>query len=100
MAPIKETQQAAVAFTPELDRRICEGYLGDRQTMLEELDRVGITEEAIVKRGEVLGLSASFLSKCHEDGVTVAVRECLSCEQPFVSLGRQNRLCKRCRNRG
>jgi len=99
MPPTEQTQ-CDTAFTPEIDRRILEGYLGDRRTMIEELGRAGITEEAIVKRGEALGLSTSFLSMSQTGRVNLAIRQCLTCEQAFASFGPQNRLCKRCRQRG
>ena len=88
-----------VLFTPDIDRRIFKGCLGDRESMIEELGREGISERAINRRREMLGLSPSFIAKCRSDGVLLTIRECLACEQLFVSQGRQNRLCKKCRQK-
>lgn len=92
-------EQDKTLFTPEIDRRIFKGCMGDRRLMIEELGREGISERAITRRREMLGLSPSFIAKCRSDGVLLSIRECLSCEQLFVSQGRQNRLCKKCRQK-
>jgi hypothetical protein len=88
------------SFTIEIDRRILEGYLGDKERMFEELGRVGITAAAIVKRGKVLGLWTNALAKCRAHRLPVAIRRCLMCEQSFLSVGPQNRMCSRCRRKG
>lgn len=97
--PAKDADQNPLTFAPEHDRRIFEGYLGDREAMFRELGNEGFSKRLVVKRAEALGLSASFLARCEAGGVDIAVRDCLACDQPFVSQGRQNRLCKRCRHR-
>lgn len=88
-----------VAFTAEIDRLICERFLGSPQPKLQQLGDAGLTEEAIEKRARALGLSDSFRAQCEAAGARAAVRECLGCEQVFVSLGPQNRMCRRCRSR-
>jgi hypothetical protein len=99
MAPIKPAQPEDAPFTLAIDRRILEGYLGNRRRMVEELGRVGISEAAITRRAEALGLSTSFLATERAAGVKPTIRQCLQCDQAFASFGAQNRLCKRCRQR-
>ena len=95
----KQRSLSSVAISPEIDKRIIEGYLTNREEMFEELGRVGFAKQAIIDRAGTLGLSASFVSKSRAGGVNPTVRRCLCCDQSFVSLGPQNRLCNRCRNR-
>lgn len=86
-------------FSPEIDRQIIEGFLGDRDVMLRSLEGAGISREAIFRRAGKLGLTRDFLEQCRFGGVEPAVRRCLNCNEAFVSLGPQNRLCKRCRTK-
>ncbi len=90
------SEASAVLFTPEVDRRIIDGFLGDRAAMLEALAKEGLSEKAVRSRAAALGLTREFIAQCHLGGVDVLVRKCLVCDAPFVSLGAHNRLCLRC----
>ena len=87
-------------FTRAIDRRIIDGYLQDLPAMVEELGRAGISEEAIVRRGESLGVTKDSLSRSAPGEHQIAARECLCCDRTFLSFGIQNRLCRRCRAHG
>ncbi len=96
---------------PQLDRRIIEGMLTDRATLLTELASKDITGAAVVRRAADLGLSEAYL--CHVQTVaadlagdrpgarrvpgSLAARDCLSCNRVFLSSGPGNRICPRCR---
>ena len=85
-------------FTPDIDKRIIEGFLRDRETMLGELaSETGLSRTVILKRAEELGLNSTFVQQCRRADGSAVVRGCLRCDAWFVSMGPQNRLCKRCR---
>jgi hypothetical protein len=86
-----------VRFTRDIDRRIIDGYLRDLRAMVEELGRAGISKEAILRRGEALGVTKDALASGELGPQRAAARECLCCDRTFLSFGIQNRLCRRCR---
>ena len=95
----RRRQRPSSSFTPEIDKRIIEGFLGDREEMIRDLAQAGFSRRAVLDRATTLGLTRDFLAQCKKGGVDVLVRQCLRCEQRFVSLGPQNRLCRRCLTR-
>jgi hypothetical protein len=96
---------------PQLDRRIIEGMLTDRGTLLTELASKGITGAAVVRRAADLGLSEAYLRHVQTVAAdlagdrpgarrvpsSLAARDCLSCNRVFLSSGPGNRICPRCR---
>ncbi|MEZ0313715.1 MAG: hypothetical protein ACAI38_18255 [Myxococcota bacterium] len=96
---------------PQLDRRIIEGMLTDRGTLLTELATKGITGAAVVRRAADLGLSEAYLRHVQTVAAdlagdrpgarrvpsSLAARDCLSCNRVFLSSGPGNRICPRCR---
>ena len=94
-----------------LDRRIIEGMLNDRDALMAELTKDGVTEAMVLRRAAECGVSESLIRQVK--GVvadlagdrpgrgalpnTMRPRNCLSCERVFLSLGPANRLCIRCR---
>jgi hypothetical protein len=89
----------AVSFTPEVDKWIIEGFLGDRASMLKELSEAGFDRRAIFERAKELGLTDEFIKQCHLTGVDVALRKCLRCDEIFASMGPHNRICRRCQGK-
>ena len=97
-----QSKSKAVSFTPEIDKRIIEGFLGDQEAMMKELSRSGFSRSAILEREKKLGLTVQFIKNCQLIGTDVgdvAVRRCLGCNEPFASLGAHNRMCQRCQAR-
>ena len=98
-----QQKREAVSFTPEIDKRIIKGFLGDREAMINELSRSGFHRRAILERARNLGLSDHFIKNFHRSGTDVgdvAVRRCLGCNEPFASMGPHNRMCRRCQVKG
>lgn len=121
-APVASTDAPATAANdgqvnaitwddPALDRRIIEGMLTDRTTLLTELAEKGITGAAVVRRAADLGLSEAYLRHVQTVAAdlagdrpgarrvpgSLAARDCLSCNRVFLSSGPGNRICPRCR---
>ena len=95
----RQQEIETVSFTPEIDKRIIEGFLGDREAMINELSRSGFNRPRILERARNLGLSDHFIKNFHRSGTDVgdvAVRLCLGCNEPFASMGPHNRICRRC----
>lgn len=90
--------KSTALFTPEIDRRIIEGFLEDQEAALLELGKAGFTRKVVLDRAWKLGLSSDFLKK-HRSSGGVSLRRCLNCDEEFLSEGPQNRLCNRCRKR-
>ena len=86
-------------FTPELDKQILDGFLEDREATLREMAKAGFSRQVVLDRAGKLGLSTDFIKKHRGKGLSVTLRRCLSCDTTFVSAGKQNRLCSRCRKR-
>ena len=98
-----QQKRGTVSFTPEIDKRIIEGFLGDREAMMKELSMAGFDRRAILERARNLGLSDQFIKNFHRRGIDVgdiAVRLCLGCNEPFASMGPHNRMCRRCQVKG
>ncbi|HOX44372.1 MAG TPA: hypothetical protein PK668_12285 [Myxococcota bacterium] len=86
-------------FTLDIDGCIVRGYLSNRRAMLRELAGQGYSRSAVLHRARELGLSAQFVKWCAIGKPDVALRACLGCGTPFVSVGVHNRLCPRCRHK-
>lgn len=84
-------------FSPEVTRQIVDGMFTDREAMLEALEKLGFTRDDVLQHTFNLGLSVQFIELCRLTGDKPKLRCCLSCEREFVSLGPQNRMCRRCR---
>jgi hypothetical protein len=98
-----QQKRETVSFTPEIDKRIIEGFLGDREAMLKELAGTGFSRRVVLKRAASLGLTDQFIKNFHLSGTDVgdvAVRRCLKCNEPFASMGPHNRMCRRCQVKG
>ncbi len=112
--PVEAKSDVVNAITwddPQLDRRIIEGMLTDRGTLLTELATKGITGAAVVRRAADLGLSEAYLRHVQTVAAdlagdrpgarrvpsSLAARDCLSCNRVFLSSGPGNRICPRCR---
>ncbi|MBW1871069.1 MAG: hypothetical protein JRJ19_03340 [Deltaproteobacteria bacterium] len=87
-------------FTPEIDKLIIEGFLGNQRAMFFELRQEGFSRLEVVHRAAKLGLTKQFIQQCNENGVILTIRECLGCNKSFVSTGVHNRLCRGCQTRG
>jgi hypothetical protein len=87
------------SFTPEIDQRIIDGFLEDQEATLQELAEAGFSREVVLDRAQEIGLSVGFIKRHRSLVVDVSVRRCLSCDEEFLSVGPQNRLCNRCRAR-
>jgi hypothetical protein len=85
------------AFTPEIDRRIIEGFLNNQKTLLATLTNEQLSKGAILKRAGELGLNKEFFTMIKRDGVEPEARKCLRCGKYFASVGAHNRLCTKCR---
>jgi len=84
-------------FTPEIDKRLIEGFLDDREAILRALEQDGFGRDAIQRRARVLGLTEKTLEQVRMNRRLISVRRCLRCEKEFLSLGPQNRFCVQCR---
>lgn len=96
---------------PALDKKIIEGMLNDRERLMSEMEALGYTAEAVLRRAADLGLSEAYLRHVQTVAADLAgdrpgarripshlrARTCLSCERVFLSSGPGNRICPRCR---
>lgn len=95
----KQGPKSPASFTLEIDQRIITGFLVDQEGTLRELAQAGFTRGAVLDRAGKLGLTGDFLRRHRFDRLDVSVRRCLNCDEAFLSMGFQNRLCNRCRKR-
>jgi hypothetical protein len=93
----RKSTTAPDRFTPEIDKQIIDGFVGDKEAMFEELALAGFSKDEIYKRSKSLGLSSNFVAQCRAGNTAVSVRRCLNCDETFVSMGVHLRLCLRCR---
>ena len=94
------------------DCRIIEGMLEDRARLMEDMASEGFSETNVLRRAAELGLSEAVLRQVKGVAADLAgerpgrrkppsalgARSCLSCDRIFLSTGRGNRLCMRCRS--
>ena len=94
-----------------LDRRIIEGMLHDRSTLMSEMAKQGYGNAAVLRRAAELGLSEALIRQVKGVAAdlagerpgrkntpeTLGARTCLCCDRVFLSTGPGNRLCMRCR---
>jgi len=99
--------------SPRLDRRIINGMLNDRETLMHDMNTAhGASEIAVLRRAADLGLSEALLRQVKGVAADLAgerpgrrypptpmgARTCLQCDRIFLSTGPGNRLCMRCRS--
>lgn len=103
--------EVALRDNPLLDRRIIEGMLHDRETLMAEMTNMGVRPDAVLRRAAELGLSEALIRQVKGVAADLAgerpgrrsppanlgARTCLSCDRIFLSAGPGNRLCMRCR---
>jgi hypothetical protein len=108
---VAANDKSSIKEDPTLDRRIIEGMLNDRKTLLDDLQKEGMTQGAVLRRAAELGLSEALLRQVKGVAADLAgerpgrrpmpsslgARTCLSCDRVFLSTGPGNRLCMRCR---
>ncbi len=94
--PPAGTIEPAAAFTPELDEQILRGLVEDEAALLCQMRERGHAESAVRARAARLGLTAQVVMRCRLAGSSPTMRECLSCETRFLSMGSHHRLCRRC----
>jgi hypothetical protein len=101
----------ATRYDPRLDRRIIEGMLHDRKSLMDDLAEEGIKAAVVMRRAADLGLSEAYIRQVQgvaadlagerpghkRTPTTLGARTCLSCDRVFLSAGPGNRLCMRCR---
>ena len=87
------------AFTIDVDKRIIEGFIWDKELMMAELKReLGLSKSAIQDRATKLGVTKQFIEQARLTEVKLKGRACLRCDRPFLSQGPWNRLCSKCRS--
>ena len=86
-------------FTREIVRRIIDGFFGDTEAMLRELEEAGFDRDAVVKHVRALGLTKQLLRQHNINPHQLSVRSCIGCEREFLSQGSHNRFCDACRPR-
>lgn len=87
-------------FDLELDRRLVEGLIQDREATLDELAELGIARTVALRRAESLGLTKEVLRRLEIRPGQIRVLPCLGCEDRFLSHGAHNRFCDPCRKKG
>jgi hypothetical protein len=111
VTPPKPANEPAMRDDPRLDRRIIEGMLHDRKSLLDDLAKEGIKAAAVMRRAADLGLSEAYIRQVQGVAADLAgerpggrrtpnalgARTCLCCDRVFLSSGPGNRLCMRCR---
>jgi hypothetical protein len=96
---------------PVVDRRIIEGMLNDRGSLMTDMAKIGYSQSQVMRRAAELGLSEALIRQVRGVAAdlagerpgrrgappTLGARGCLSCDRVFLSTGPGNRLCMRCR---
>jgi hypothetical protein len=80
----------------ELDRRFIAAFIPTDQDLLQALYRESASVEEVDARAARMGLTTDFVRRCRLTGTTPQMRTCVKCDARFLSVGAQNRLCKRC----
>jgi hypothetical protein len=110
----EETQDGDERFMKddaELDRRIIEGMLHDRDGLMRDMKGRGFSNASVLRRAAELGLSEAMIRQVKGVVADLAgerptkktpppnmgARVCLCCDRIFLSAGPGNRLCMRCR---
>jgi hypothetical protein len=95
----RQDRKRQVSFSFEIDQRIIKGFLVDREATLQDLEKAGFSRQAVLARTEKLGLTGDLLKRHRLVPLDVSARRCLNCDEVFLSIGPQNRLCNACRKR-
>lgn len=88
--------EAELTFTPQMDEQILRGLVEDEVALLSDMRRHGHPAAAVRARAAHLGLTQQIVLRCRLAGSWPSMRECLSCEHRFLSMGSHHRLCRRC----
>ena len=111
-APVSADDKFHAREDSRLDRRIIEGMLTDRESLMAAMQTEhGASEAAVLRRAAELGLSEALLRQVKGVAAdlagerpgrklfptSLAARTCLQCDRIFLSTGPGNRLCMRCR---
>ena len=82
------------------DQRLIDLTLaGDESSLRRFSQRMGAQLKDIRARAKTLGLTPRFVQACRLAGTRAALRNCLRCDDQFLSSGRHNRLCRGCARR-
>jgi len=109
--PAANDTPTAMRDDPVVDRRIINGMLHDRTTLMTEMAKRGWSSADVLRRAADLGFSEAFIRQVQgvaadlagerpgakKTPLSLAARTCLSCDRVFLSSGPGNRLCMRCR---
>ena len=88
------TSQTAMELEDD-DQRVIDALMDE-----EPGSECGATRwETVLTRGRQLGITDRFIKECRLAGSRPAMRNCVSCDERFLSTGFHNRLCRRCRPR-
>ncbi len=79
----------------EADRRIIAAFVASDDPSLDGLVP-GLDEAEVRRRAAAIGLTREVLRDARLFDVRLAMRECVRCDERFLSTGPQNRLCRRC----
>lgn len=82
----------------EVDRRIIDAYVDDDEPSLDALIP-GLDAAAVRRRVGEIGLTRDLVRDARLSGIRLAMRACIRCDEAFLSVGPQNRLCRRCSRR-
>ncbi len=91
-------KKSDLVFTPKIDKQIIEGLLENREYLFAELERDNFNKSVILQRASELGMSEDMGQKYQKGKIDAAARLCLRCNRYFASIGKNNRLCRRCCN--
>ncbi len=94
-----KSKTETLSFTASIDDSIVEWFIKDKNEIIKRLTSKGFRKAAVMDRARELGLSEQFLKWCALGNPDVALRACLGCGERFLSVGVQNRLCPRCKNK-
>lgn len=82
----------------EVDRRIIAAFVEEDGGPLGVLIP-GLCEADVRRRAAAIGLTRELVRDARLSGVRLAMRTCIRCDDKFLSVGPQNRLCRRCNRR-
>jgi hypothetical protein len=84
----------ATADPAEIDQRIIEAYVDDPRSLGKLIP--GLSDADVRRRAAEIGLTREVVRDARLFGAPLAMRTCVRCDRKFLSIGPQNRLCRRC----
>lgn len=81
------------------DQRVIDAIMDEHRDPQRGLTHSGLQWEVVVRRAQQLGITDRIIKECRLAGTRPALRNCVSCDERFLSTGFHNRLCRRCRPR-